>query len=67
MMEDQYWGMHLIWWVLWGLFLFWIFALPYNIPGQRLKKTSPLDILKQRLATGEINKEDYLAMKILID
>jgi len=39
-------GMHFIWWVIWIIVLFWIFATPYNIPGQRAKKDTPLDILK---------------------
>ena len=46
--DYQFWGMHLIWWVIVLVFLFWIFATPYNIPGQRTKKDSPLGILKKR-------------------
>lgn len=56
----QYGGMHLFWWFLWIIFLIWIFVIPYNIPGQRLKKDGPLDILKNRLASGEIDNKDYL-------
>jgi putative membrane protein len=55
--------MHLIWWILWLIFIFWIFAIPYDIPGQRKKKDSPLDILKKRYAAGEINKNEYEEMK----
>ena len=40
-------GMHFIWWFLWIFILIWIFATPYEIPGQRSKKGSPLDILKK--------------------
>ncbi len=57
--EGQYWGMHTIWWVIWVIFIIWIFATPWNIPGQRLKKESPLDLLKKRYARGEISKEEY--------
>lgn len=64
--NEHYWGMNLIWWFLWVIFIFWIFVVPYNIPGQRLKKGTPLDILKKRLALGEINKEEYLEKKELI-
>jgi putative membrane protein len=48
------------------ILLLWVFAIPYNIPGQRAKKDSPLDILKKRFALGEINKEEYVEKKKLI-
>lgn len=59
-------GMHLIWWFVWFIFLFWIFATPYDLPGQRTKKDTPLDILKKKLARGEINKEEYEEKKKLL-
>jgi putative membrane protein len=62
-----FWGMHLIWWFIWGSLLFWIFATPYDLPGQRLKRNSPLDLLKRRLATGEINNEEYLEKKKIME
>jgi putative membrane protein len=55
--------MHLGWWFLWGILLIWIFIVPYNIPGQRNKKISPLDILKSRYALGEISYEEFQEMK----
>ena len=61
--DYNYWGMNLIWWLIWIVLLFWIFATPYNIPGQRMKKDSPLDILKKRFASGEIKAAEYLEMK----
>ena len=60
-------GMHFIWWFVWIVLLFWIFASPFNIPGQRSKKDSPLDILNKRLAKGEINKKEYEEKKKLIE
>ncbi|MEO6904066.1 MAG: SHOCT domain-containing protein [Bacteroidia bacterium] len=59
-------GMHLIWWFIWMILIFWIFATPYDIPGQRKKKDSPLDILQKRFAAGEINKEEYEETKNII-
>lgn len=59
----HFWGMHLIWWFIWIMFLFWIFAMPYEIPGQRYKQDSPLDILNKRYAKGEINAEQFQEMK----
>ncbi len=59
----QAFGMHFFWWGLWIFFLIWIFATPYEIPGQRSKKGSPLDILKKRFATGEIKIGEFIEMK----
>jgi putative membrane protein len=59
--------MGLIWWIVWLVLLFWIFALPYNIPGQRYKKDSPLDILQKRFASGEITNEEYQERKKIIE
>lgn len=56
-------GMHFFWWILWIILLVWIFAIPYNIPGQRFKVDSPLDILKKRLASGQITTQQYQEMK----
>ena len=47
--------------------LFWIFAIPYDIPGQRMKKDSPLDILKKRFAAGEIQTEEYQEKKLILE
>ena len=59
----HFWGMHLIWWFIWGVFIFWIFATPYDIPGQKTKKDTALDILKKRYAAGSINTEEYKEKK----
>jgi len=58
--------MHLIWWCIWIIVLFWIFATPFNIPGRRRKKDSSLDILHKRLASGEITNEDYTEKKRIL-
>jgi putative membrane protein len=60
-------GMHLIWWFIWLVFIFWIFATPYDIPGQRKKNNSPLDILKKRFASGQITKEDYQEHRAILE
>ncbi len=62
----EFWGMHFGWWILWVVFLLWIFATPYNIPGQKTKKDTPLDVLDKRFASGEINKQEYQEMKSLM-
>lgn len=63
----SFWGMHLIWWFLWMILLVWIFATPYDIPGQRKRKDTPLDILKKRFAAGEITTEEFQEKKKLLE
>jgi putative membrane protein len=73
------WGMHPMWWMggAWGIgmmfmmFLFWIVmiaALVLGIrwlmsEGRQRRGDSALDILRQRYARGEINKEEFEAKK----
>ena len=63
----HFWGMHLIWWLFWFILMIWVFATPYELPGQRRKKDSPTDILKKRFASGEITKEEYLERKKILE
>jgi len=63
----HFWGMHLVWWFIWFLFIFWIFATPYDIPGRRMNRENPLDILKRRFASGEITKEEYEEQKKILE
>ena len=65
--SNYYWGMNLVWWCVWVILLFWIFAIPYDIPGQRKKRDSPLDILKKRFASGQITNEDYQEKRELLE
>ena len=60
-------GMNLLWWPIWIGLLFWIFVTPYNIPGQRNKKDSPLYILQKRFASGHITNDEYLEKKKILD
>ncbi len=62
----HFWGMHLFWWIIWGIMLFTIFVTPYDIPGQRKKKDSPLDILQKRFASGQITNEEYVEKKKML-
>lgn len=63
----HFWGMHSFWWIIWVIMLIWIFAIPYNIPGQRVKRDSPLDILKKRFASGDIDNKEYQEKKKLLE
>ncbi len=62
----QFWGMNLLWWFIWVGLLIWIFVTPYDIPGQRKKKDSPLDTLQKRFASGQINKDEYQEQKQIL-
>jgi putative membrane protein len=57
--DTSYYGMHFVWWLIWMGLLFWIFAIPYDIPGQKLKRESPLDLLRKRYVMGEITADEY--------
>ena len=64
--DYSYWGMNTIWWFFWVLFVLWIFATPYDIPGQR-NSMSAMDILRKRLASGSITKEEFTERKELLE
>ncbi len=64
--ENYYWGMNVIWWVLWIILLFWIFAIPYDVPGQRRRKDSAFDILQKRYAGGHITEVEYNEKKKIL-
>ncbi|MEO8762616.1 MAG: SHOCT domain-containing protein [Bacteroidia bacterium] len=63
----HFFGMHLIWWFIWIMFMVWVFATPYYVPFQQQKNNSALDLLKQRFAAGEITKDEYLERKQILD
>ena len=65
--ETQIWGMHLFWWFVWVALLIWIFATPYQIPGQRSRRNSPLEILRIRFANGQISAEEYQTRKSILE
>ncbi len=60
-------GMHWIWWIVLTLVtLLVIFNLrPYRYSSD--SRDDPLDILKKRFARGEIEKEEYLERKLMIE
>lgn len=62
----HFWGMHMIWWFIWILFLCWIFFTPYGMRRKKDKNTA-LDILQKRFASGEITKEEYEERKAIIE
>ena len=65
--ENYYWGMNVIWWIIWVILLFWIFAIPYDVPGQRRRKDSAFDILQKRYAGGHITEVEYNEKKKILE
>lgn len=71
------WQMHPMWWGVWGIgmmlmmFLFWILVIVGLVvairwligKGKTPRSDSALDILRERYARGEINKEEFEARK----
>ena len=57
--ENYYFGMNLLWWVVWWVLLFWIFVVPYDIPGQRNQRETALTILRKRFDARAITKDEY--------
>lgn len=65
MYEDgRFWGMHLIWWGIWIILIVWIFFTPWA-PSTK-PKDSALDLLRERYAQGEINKEEFEERKNIL-
>jgi putative membrane protein len=64
--NNNFWGMDIIWWFIWLVVLFWIFATPYDIPWQQKVKDAPLDLLQKRFASGQITNEEYQESKKIL-
>lgn len=70
MMHDNsyhFFGMHLLWWIIILIIVLLAILLFYRSNGQKSKIDSPLDILKRRLASGAISKEDFIEKKKFIE
>ena len=70
--NDSYLGMHFVWWIIWIILVIWFFFSSYGKKKAEDKyipfdNKTPLDILKERYARGEITKEEYLKAKETID
>jgi len=59
-------GMHIIWWIIWILFIIWVFVTPFFYCSVRNRDTS-YDILRKRFAAGEITKEEYQEAKRVLE
>lgn len=62
-------GMHGFWWIFWlaliGVILF--FGWARSGDRNRRSRETPHEVLKRRLASGEISPEEYTQRKSLLD
>ena len=61
-----FWGMHLIWWTIWFIFLWWIFFTPSSPSSTETKEDDLSTTLKIRFAKGEITQVEYEELKITL-
>tara|TARA_R110002049_G_C9178700_1_gene563519 strand:- start:34775 stop:34984 length:210 start_codon:yes stop_codon:yes gene_type:complete len=59
MIEEHYFGMHFLWWIIWIIILIGIFAFPFGLRGSQSNESDAMNVLKERFAKGEIDKDEY--------
>ncbi|CDS52737.1 hypothetical protein [Polaromonas sp. CG9_12] len=62
-------GMHAFWWLFWLLLILLILFGGWGRSGRRQDRSreTPHEILRRRLASGEIKTEEYAQRKALLD
>lgn len=62
-------GMHGLWWIFWIVLIGVIVFYGWGRPGseQRRSRETPHEVLKRRLASGEVTPEQYEQRKALLD
>jgi putative membrane protein len=65
-MDGGFWGMHVIWWVVWIALISIFFGLLTPVPRSKARVT-PLHLLQRRYASGEISTEEYEERKTRIE
>lgn len=63
----HFWGMHLIWWIFWLIFIVAILKLFEPVSKNKVKKETPLEILQKRFASGQITREEYLESRKILE
>lgn len=58
--------MHGLWWIFWIVLIGVLLFSMRNRNGQR-RRESPHEVLRRRLANGEIDAEEYERRKALLD
>ena len=62
-------GMHWFWWLFFLALLAALFFAPWGYPVRRNRpaRESPHEVLRRRLAAGEITPQEYQQRKALLD
>ena len=62
-------GMHWFWWLFWVVVVAAILYAPWSSPGRRGKppRETPHEVLRRRLASGEVTPQEYEQRKALLD
>jgi putative membrane protein len=62
-------GMHAFWWFFWvAVIIAWaIWFRDASPTNQRRARETPHEVLRRRLASGEISTEEYEKRKVLLD
>ena len=62
-------GMHGLWWFVWIVLIGVLVFYSWRRPDDRRRETreTPHEVLKRRLANGEISAEEYEQRKLLLD
>ena len=64
----HFWGMHLVWWIVWILLLGWLFfGIGRSGRWRSKEEDTPLGVLQKRFASGEISKEEYEERKAILE
>ena len=64
----SFFGMHVIWWAFWFLIIMTAFTTFTPVPRSQLRSGErALDILRRRLAAGQLTPEDYERRKAVLE
>lgn len=63
--DGHFWGMHLIWWGFWIVLIIALFFIPWSFRRQS-PGDSAMDVLRDRYARGEIDKEEFEERKRIL-
>jgi putative membrane protein len=62
-------GMHGLWWIFWVLLIGVLIFYAWGRPGEQRRRPpeTPQQVLRRRLANGEITPDEYEKRKVLLD
>ncbi|KRH98634.1 hypothetical protein AO057_07920 [Curvibacter sp. PAE-UM] len=62
-------GMHAFWWLFWVLLIVLVLfgSRPRSGERRERQRETPIDILRRRLANGEINAQEYEEIMLVLN